>query len=128
MGRPKKEQPNRKDGMYEVKVTVGKNFKGDPIRKSFYSAISKADAKAKAEQYKINQAVHNATGEAPEAPVTAFSTWANKWLETYNIKRIWSSFCNLWNNRFCDIHISLCKVKTRLSRLAAYTGSKYDDI
>ena len=83
MGRPKKEEPNRKDGMYEVKVTVGKNFKGDPIRKSFYSAISKADAKAKAEQYKINQAVHNATGEAPEAPVTAFSTWANKWLETY---------------------------------------------
>lgn len=83
MGRPKKEAPNREGGLYEVKVTIGKDFNGKLIRKSFYSTISKADAKAKAEQYKINQAVHGATGEAPEAPVTAFSTWATKWLETY---------------------------------------------
>lgn len=26
MGRPKKEQPNRADGLYEVKVTIGKDF------------------------------------------------------------------------------------------------------
>ncbi len=83
MGRPKKEAPNREGGLYEVKVTVGKDFNGKLIRKSFYSTISKADAKAKAEQYKIKQAVHDATGEAPEAPVTAFSTWATKWLDTY---------------------------------------------
>ena len=83
MGRPKKEEPNRKDGIYEVKITVGKGFDGKLIRKSFYSTISKADAKAKAEQYKINQAVREVTGEAPEAPVTAFSTWATKWLDTY---------------------------------------------
>lgn len=31
MGRPKKEKPNRKDGCYEVKVTVGKNFDGTLI-------------------------------------------------------------------------------------------------
>lgn len=83
MGRPKKGKPNREDGLYEVKVTIGKTFDGKLIRKSFYSTISKADARAKAEQYKINQAVHDATGEAPEAPVTAFSTWATKWLDTY---------------------------------------------
>lgn len=83
MARPKKEEPNRKEGLYEVKVTVGKTFDGKLIRKSFYSSISKADAKAKAEQYKINQAVRDVTGEAPEAPITAFSTWATKWLETY---------------------------------------------
>lgn len=83
MGRPKKEAPNRDDGRYEVKVTVGKDFNGKLIRKSFYSYISKADAMAQAEQYKINKAVHDITGEAPEAPVTAFSTWATKWLETY---------------------------------------------
>lgn len=83
MGRPKKEEPNREDGLYEVKVTIGKTFDGKLIRKSFYSTISKADARAKAEQYKINQAVREVTGEAPEAPVTAFSTWARKWLETY---------------------------------------------
>lgn len=83
MARPKKEEPNRKDGRYEVKVTVGKTFDGKLIRKSFFSYISKADAMAKAEQYKINQAVRDVTGEAPEAPITAFSTWATKWLETY---------------------------------------------
>ena len=83
MGRPKKEAPNREDGRYEVKVTVGKNFNGKIIRKSFYSYISKADAMAQAEQYKIDQAVREVTGEAKEAPITTFSTWAFKWLETY---------------------------------------------
>ena len=83
MGRPKKEAPNRDDGRYEVKVTVGKDFNGKLIRKSFYSYISKADAMAQAEQYKINKAVHDVTGETLEAPMTAFSTWATKWLETY---------------------------------------------
>lgn len=83
MGRPKKEQPNRADGMYEVKVTVGKKFDGSLIRKSFYSTISKADAKAKAEQYKINQAVYERTGENISEDRTTFETWAKKWLETY---------------------------------------------
>ena len=64
MGRPKKEAPNRADGLYEVKVTIGKDFNGKFIRKNFYSSISKADAKAKAEQYKIDQAVNKATGDA----------------------------------------------------------------
>ncbi len=63
MGRPKKEQPNHASGMYEVKVTIGHDFDGKLIRKSFYSAISKADARAKAEEYKINQAVYEKTGE-----------------------------------------------------------------
>lgn len=39
MGRPKKEQPNSKDGTYEVKITVGKNFDISLIRKSFYSFV-----------------------------------------------------------------------------------------
>lgn len=63
MGRPKKEQPNRQDGLYEVKVTLGKDFDGKLIRKSFYSTVSKADARAKAEQYKINKALEEVTGE-----------------------------------------------------------------
>lgn len=82
MGRPKKEKPN-KQGLYEVKVTIGKNFDGTLIRKSFYSTISKADAKAKAEQYKIDQAVFEATGEHSEPSVMTFETWARKWLDTY---------------------------------------------
>lgn len=82
MGRPKKEKPN-KHGLYEVKVTIGHDFDGKLIRKSFYSTISKADARAKAEQYKIEQAVCDATGQKPEPNVMTFGTWAKKWLETY---------------------------------------------
>lgn len=82
MGRPKKEKPN-KQGLYEVKVTVGHDFDGKLIRKSFYSSISKADAKAKAEQYKIDHAVQAITGELPEPDVITFETWARKWLKTY---------------------------------------------
>ena len=37
MGRPKKEKPNRKDGCYEVKITIGTAVDGTLIRKSFYS-------------------------------------------------------------------------------------------
>lgn len=83
MGRPKKEQPNRQDGLYEVKVTIGKDFDGRLIRKSFYSTVSKADARAKAEQYKIDQAVYKATGELPEPDVMTFEKWAHKWLDTF---------------------------------------------
>lgn len=81
MGRPKKEQPNHASGMYEVKVTVGHDFDGKLIRKSFYSSISKADARAKAEEYKINQAVYEKTGDMPEPSVMTFETWANKVLK-----------------------------------------------
>ena len=83
MGRPRKETPNRADGLYEVKITIGKGFDGKLIRKSFYSSVSKADAKAKAEQYKIGQAVYKATGELPEPSVMTFEKWINKWLDTY---------------------------------------------
>lgn len=83
MGRPKKEKPNHATGMYEVKVTVGHTFDGKPIRKSFYSSISKEAAKAKAEQYKIDQAVAEQTGEKVEPKAVTFETWALQWLETY---------------------------------------------
>lgn len=83
MGRPKKEKPNHATGMYEVKVTVGHTFDGKPVRKSFYSSVSKAAAKAKAEEYKINQAVAEHTGETFVGKEECFDTWAIKWLETY---------------------------------------------
>ena len=83
MGRPKKEKPNRRDGLYEVKITVGKSLSGKPVRKSFYSSVSKADARAKAEQYKIERAVCEATGERPQPKNMTFETWAYKWLETF---------------------------------------------
>lgn len=82
MGRPKKEKPNH-GNLYEIKVTIGRTFDGKLIRKSFYSAVSKEDARAKAEQYKISSAVREITGEAPELKTMTFETWARKWLITY---------------------------------------------
>lgn len=82
MGRPKKEKPNRSDGRYEVKVCVGTQFDGTKIMKSFYSRISKEDAKAKAEQYKIEQAVCDATGDVHSAHDVPFDTWARKVLDS----------------------------------------------
>ena len=82
MGRPKKEKPNHATGMYEVKVTVGHTFDGKPIRKSFYSSVSKEAAKAKAEQYKIDQAVAEQTGETFVPNRLTFTKAAQKWLES----------------------------------------------
>ena len=79
MGRPRKEKPNHVTGMYEVKVTIGHDVRGNLIRKSFYSSVSKADAKAKADAYKVAQSVKEITGEdiADQRTVT-FETWAKK--------------------------------------------------
>ncbi len=59
MPRPKKEKPNRADGLYEVKITIGKHPNGKLIRKSFYSSISKA-----------------------------FDDWARNWLKTYKLGKV----------------------------------------
>ena len=83
MGRPKKEKPNRKDGCYEIKITVGKSVDGSLIRKSFYSTKSKEAARQKAEQYKINQAMQEKTGLCFQKNRTLFASWALEWLETY---------------------------------------------
>lgn len=52
--RPKKEAPNRSDGRFEVKITIGHTIEGKPLRKSFYSDVSKDDARQQANDYKIN--------------------------------------------------------------------------
>lgn len=50
----RKKENKRSDGYYEYKCIVDRKFDGTPVYKSFYSKKSKADARAKAEQYKIN--------------------------------------------------------------------------
>lgn len=86
MARPKKQLPKRKDGTYEVKVTVGHTFDGKMIRKSFYSAKSLQDAKAKAQEYIIEQETAARTGTiatvTPPNEMT-LSKWAKNWLEVY---------------------------------------------
>ena len=87
MARPKKEKPNRNDGRYEVKLTIGKTIDGTPIRKSFYSYISKEDAKKQADEYKIESEVANRTGAGFVDRNISFEEWAYKWLEVDVYKR-----------------------------------------
>lgn len=88
MARPKKEQPNRKDGLYEIKKTIGKDMYGRPIRKSFYSSISKNDARKQAEEYIICQQVADITGESFIKRTITFGDWANQWLTTYKLGKV----------------------------------------
>ena len=82
MGRPKKEKPNH--GKYfEVKKTIGHNLNGDPIRKSFYSLTSKADAAKQGEDWIVANKVAEQTGEPFIEREYTFAEWARKWLEVY---------------------------------------------
>lgn len=83
MARPKKAAPNHATGMYEYKATIGKDFRGKAIRKSFYSSKSLDDAKAKAQDYIISQEVADRTGETFIKKDYTFAQWAEKWLEVY---------------------------------------------
>ncbi|NMA65592.1 MAG: site-specific integrase [Clostridiaceae bacterium] len=104
MARPKKEKPNHSSGMYEVKVTIGHNFDGTPIRKSFYSSKSKAAARLKAEEYKINQAVYEATGEHLVPNAMSFEKWAKEFLESIK-GTIKDSSYNLTYKNSLDNHL-----------------------
>ena len=94
MPRPKKEQPNRKDGLYEVKITTGKTLEGKLIRKSFYSSISKDDARRQAEEWKVSQKVAQQTGNIFVEKTVTFADWARKWLETYKKGKVKSNTFN----------------------------------
>ncbi len=83
MARPKKEAPNRSDGRYEVKITIGHDMNGGPIRKSFYSDISKDDAKRQAEAYRINSKASEMAGIGIIDKNITFGEWAIIWLEKY---------------------------------------------
>ena len=79
----RKKQKRRADGLFEYKGAVGKDMLGNTIRKSFYSSISKADAKRKCEEYKTSCAVQQITGMQIAQTQMSFAAWAYKWLEVY---------------------------------------------
>ena len=84
MPRKKKEAPNH-GKYYEVKAVVGHRIDGRPIYKSFYSKISKEDARNKAEAYNVQQALADQAGEVflEGQKAVTFGRWAEKWLTTY---------------------------------------------
>ena len=78
-----RKKPTRKDKRYEYKLTIGRDIHGKLRRKSFYSTISLADAKKKAEEYRVASEVSARTGEAFVPSTGRFADWARKWLKTY---------------------------------------------
>lgn len=86
----KKSSPNRQDGRYEVKVTIGKTLQGKLIRKSFYSEVSKSDARKKADAWVIEQKVSELTGisSVPAQSPYTFERWAMTWLKNHKEKAV----------------------------------------
>ena len=68
---------------YEVKVNLGKNMDGTVVRKSVYSTKSKADARKKAEQFRLEYEMELCIGGSGCITKKRFSDWALYALETY---------------------------------------------
>lgn len=68
---------------YEYKITLGKDWQGKLIRKSFYSTKSRADAKRKAERYRANYEVSLLCGGEVQRKQVLFSEWAVESLAKY---------------------------------------------
>jgi integrase len=75
MPRPKK--TNRSDGRYELKKTIGYDANGNAIRKSFYGK-NKDEAQRAYEDFRRDEEKREA-----EKKCTMFSSWVERWLETY---------------------------------------------
>lgn len=105
MPRPKKSAPNHATGMYEYKATVGRDFKGKAIRKSFYSSKSIEAAKEKARQYIVEHEVAERTGEAFTLNNCTFEQWAHKWLEIYKKPTVTANTYNGTYKNCVDLHL-----------------------
>jgi integrase len=88
MPRAKKESPNRADKRHEVKITIGKALDGKLIRKSFYSSVSKADAKKQADAWRVEQRAYELSGKSYINAEISFKDWAILWLKKYKLNTV----------------------------------------
>lgn len=68
---------------YEYKITLGKDWQGKLIRKSFYSTKSRADAKRKAERYRASYEVSLLCGGEVQHKQVLFREWTVEALEKF---------------------------------------------
>lgn len=68
---------------YEHKITLGKDINGHTIRKSFYSTKSKADAKKKAEAFKMQHEMEVCFSSESCLKTVKFAKWSVSCLEMY---------------------------------------------
>lgn len=87
----KKPTPNH-GKYYEVKISYKDEMTGQTKRKAFLSTISKADAKKKAEEWKVQRAVSKATGISFDVKERTLEDWANEWLTVYKKNRSASTY------------------------------------
>lgn len=73
----KKTKRQEKQKLVEIKITIGRNFEGDRIQKSFYGA-TKREAKRKAENFKKEQELGRLIVRDEN-----FASWSRTWLEHY---------------------------------------------
>ena len=67
---------------FEVKINLGTDWKGNKIRKSFYSKKSKADARRKAEKYRAQYEFNLLCGGDEARRRVFFRDWAIQCLES----------------------------------------------
>ena len=114
----------RKDNLYEYKATIGTNAAGKKVRKSFYSSKSLRDAKAKAEQYKIDYEVRLAAGDAVPLNRITFEDAAQRILK-YKKEKLKANTWELnWNNVINNHLIPYFK-DTNLSKIIENDISDY---
>lgn len=117
MPRPKKEKPNHAGGLYEVKITIGKGLDGKLQRKSFYSSVSKEDARRMAEQWKIEKEVANRSGIGHVDKRKDFSSWADYWLEVYKKPNVTANTYEGTYKLFVEKHLKPYFGQTELSMI-----------
>lgn len=68
---------------YEYKITLGKDLNGSLIRRSFYSTKSRADARKKAEDFKLHHEMELFLCGESTVRTVKFSDWARSFLSMY---------------------------------------------
>lgn len=122
---PRKKQTQRSDKRFEYKATMGRDIHGKIIRKSFYSTVNLSDAKAKAEEYKINSEVSARTGEAFITSEYTFTAWAQKWLTTYKKPFVDINTYKLTYESIINGHLIPCFGNARLTDIKTVDIQNY---
>lgn len=107
MGRPSKKSETKNHGDYfEVKRDIYDALGNKMFpRKSFYSRISKADAKKNAEEFQRKYLVNSVTGAPAGSTVVTFKSWAETWLETYKKGKVKDNTYHAMYKNIVDKHL-----------------------
>lgn len=104
----------RKDGLWEARVTVGYNANGNAKRKSFY-ARTRTEALEEAKKFKAKL---DGGGIAPITRDTSLGQWLDQWLEVYIRPRREPRTIKYYND-FIRLHIKPALGKVPLRKLTA---------